>query len=150
MNWALELWNNAVLRNSVLAWGITQVIKLLLYWAVNREFRLERLFGDGGMPSGHSAAVASAATTSAVVFGFSSFQFAVTALLAAIVMHDAMGVRLQAGKQAKALNWVLEQFKTEPGQLFTEEKLKEFIGHTPTQVFFGGLLGIVIALIAMV
>jgi acid phosphatase family membrane protein YuiD len=28
-----------------------------------------------------------------------------------------------------------------------EEKLKEFVGHSPTQVFFGALLGVVVAFV---
>ena len=67
-----------------------------------------------------------------------------TVILAIIVMHDAMGVRLETGKQAKLLNQIVDSFKTLEGKKLAEEKLKEFVGHTPIQVIMGALLGILI------
>jgi acid phosphatase family membrane protein YuiD len=84
-------------------------------------------------------------TSTAFYYGPETFEFAVTAILALIVMHDAMGVRRETGKQAKVINNMLEWFvelgseKVDP-----EEKLKEFVGHSPAQVFFGALLGIIV------
>ncbi len=99
------------------------------------------------MPSGHSATVAAMATRSGMIYGLGSFEFAVTVMLAIIVMHDAMGVRLETGKQAKAINEMMELLKTLGQDITNEEKLKEFVGHTPSQVVAGAILGIVIALL---
>jgi acid phosphatase family membrane protein YuiD len=82
-----ELLANRVLIAGISGWASAQVIKAILYTILNKEFRLERLFGDGGMPSGHSATVVSLATVSALVCGLSSFEFAVTAILAIIVCN---------------------------------------------------------------
>ena len=65
-------------------------------------------------------------------------------VLAIIVMHDAMGVRLETGKQAKVLNALLQEnpFKWE-GEVL-ENNLKELVGHTPLQVVAGAILGVLV------
>ncbi len=146
MNWMEQLLQNPLLVNGLLAWACSQVLKTIIYAIINKKFDLFRMFGDGGMPSSHSATVMSVATTSAIIYGLASFQFGVTAVLAFIVMHDAMGVRLETGKQSKILNEMITFFESLGKDLPSEEKLKEFVGHTPTQVIAGAILGVVIAL----
>ncbi|MBQ5777328.1 MAG: divergent PAP2 family protein, partial [Oscillospiraceae bacterium] len=94
------------------------------------------------MPSGHSATVASLATAAALHFGFTSFEFAIAAILALIVCHDAMGVRLETGKQAVVLNEIIEAFNVFSTEKLPEVKLKEFVGHTPVQVVSGVIIGV--------
>jgi len=147
MSWIIQLWDNKVLMNGLIAWACAQVLKATIYTAINKKFEFSRLFGDGGMPSGHSATVTAAAVSCAICYGLSSFQFAVTAILAIIVMHDAMGVRLETGKQSKLLNQLTDLVNSLGGDLSHEEKLKEFVGHTPMQVFVGGVLGVIVAII---
>ena len=146
MNWIESLLSNQVLISSLLAWASAQVIKAVLFAIMNRRFDITRLFGDGGMPSCHSATVTSMAVSSALVCGFASPVFALSAIVAIIVMHDAMGVRLETGKQAKLLNELMEKL-TDSG-FSSEEKLKELVGHTPLQVLCGGLVGLAVALLA--
>ena len=157
----MEFWNGLLLNRVLIAgisgWATAQVIKAILYTILNREFSLERLFGDGGMPSGHSATVSAMAMMSLLHYGVGSFEFAVTAMLAIIVMHDAMGVRLETGKQAEVINElralleeIVDDFSTEETldkkfqKVFSEEKLKEYVGHTPIQVAAGCILGLFI------
>ena len=97
------------------------------------------------MPSAHSATVTSVALATGFECGFSSPIFAVAAFFAFITMHDASGVRLETGKQAKAINDIfvllsdmLEDVKT------PEQKLKELVGHTKLQVLAGCALGIIV------
>ena len=139
--------HNNILLASFWAWLIAQVLKTIIYVVVNKDFNPERLVGDGGMPSSHSATVMALVTSTAFYFGSDTFEFAVTAILALIVMHDAMGVRRETGKQAKVINNMMEWFAELNSNLPPEEKLKEFVGHSPTQVFFGALLGIVVAMV---
>jgi acid phosphatase family membrane protein YuiD len=62
-------------------------------------------------------------------------------------MYDAMGVRREAGNHAEVLNNLIAMFEhMEDKTIRSEEKLKEFIGHTPIQVLVGAILGIVIAI----
>ena len=140
----LQIFDNHLLVNSLAAWTAAQVIKTLLYAAVHKKLDIHRLFGDGGMPSGHSATVTAMATTAALEYGFASPIFAVTAIIGIVVMHDAMGVRREAGKHAKVLNDLMASLSEDTPP---EDVLKEFLGHTPLQVCFGALLGFGIALL---
>ena len=143
MNWIRDLITNPFVLTSLSSWFIAQVMKTIIYAIINRKQDWERLFGDGGMPSGHSATVTSLAVFSGLNFGFGSFQFAATAILAIVVCHDAMGVRLETGKQAVALNELLEVFELIHPNKISEANLKEFVGPTPIQGMAGILLGIV-------
>ena len=140
----LQIFDNHLLVNSLIAWAVAQIIKTLIYAAIHRKLDFQRLFGDGGMPSGHSATVTAMATTSAIEYGLASPVFAITAILGIIVMHDAMGVRREAGKHAKILNHLLLSLSQDTPP---EDVLKEFLGHTPLQVCFGALLGFGVAML---
>ena len=154
-----DILSNRILVCGVLGWAVAQILKTLIYAMLNNEFRLERMFGDGGMPSAHSATVSSMATAAAIVYGFGSFEFAISAMLAIIVMHDAMGVRMETGKQGKVLNEMIDFLRTEgfveafkkndKMYEFWEASLKEFVGHTPIQVASGCILGIVLACVLL-
>ncbi len=144
----LELLQNQFLITGLLAWFVAQVLKTFTHLLVYKTFDIRRLFGDGGMPSGHSATVTSLAVTSGMVYGPASFECAVCAILAIIVCHDAMGVRLETGKQAMVINDLIDiiDVLTDTEEL-PEVKLKEFVGHTPLQVFAGILVGILVAVL---
>ena len=141
--WEMLL-QNRILITAVTGWFVAQVLKTLIHAWVTKSFDPERLVGSGGMPSSHASTVCAMATTAGRLHGLGSPVFAVTVILAIIVMHDAMGVRLETGKQAKLLNQIVDSFKTLEGKKLAEEKLKEFVGHTPIQVIMGALLGILI------
>lgn len=145
MNLLKELLTNRVLMAGIAGWATAQVLKTIIYAVLNREFRLERMVGDGGMPSGHSATVSAMAMMSLLYYGIGSFEFAISTMVAIIVMHDAMGVRLETGKQAKIINEMIELLSEKNYEMaFSEERLKEFVGHTPLQVAAGCVLGLFI------
>lgn len=146
----LEIFTNELLLAPISAWIIAQIIKMLINLVIERRVSLERLFGDGGMPSGHSATVMSLTTVCGWVYGFGSAVFAISFILAVIVMHDACGVRRETGKQAvtiKELAEALDSLVRERDYSVKTEKLKVLVGHTPLQVFFGALLGITVAIV---
>lgn len=142
-----ELIRNEILMSAIIGWTVAQAAKTLIDFGINKEFTPERLVGSGGMPSSHASTVCALTMSAALVYGVGSFEFAVCFILAAVVMYDATGVRQETGKQARLLNTIMELdlFQLR-GEQF-EKKLKEYIGHTPFQVFVGGILGIVIALV---
>ena len=126
-------------------WFIAQIIKIFTNLFVKKEFDIKMLFSNGGMPSSHSSTVLALATAAAIHTGFGSPIFAVSGILAVIVMNDAFGVRWQAGVQAQIINkMVMELFSNKEE---FDVKLKEIIGHTPFQVFMGALLGTIIAIV---
>ena len=144
----LALLQNRILIAGILGWAAAQALKTIIYTIMNRSFNAERLVGDGGMPSAHSATVTAIAVSAGMIYGFGSFEFAISAILAIIVMHDAMGVRRVTGKQSEVINELMDIFVAEhPEEMLTDEKLKELVGHTPLQVAAGFLLGFVTALI---
>lgn len=103
----MEILQNTCLISAVLAWAVAQLCKLLIELIAHHQLDWERLTGDGGMPSGHSATVTALAVAALLQYGAASFQFAISAVLAIIVMHDAMGVRWQAGQHARTINELL-------------------------------------------
>lgn len=149
----LDILKNDILIVSLTAWLLAQLIKIIINAIVNKTFSLERLFGDGGMPSGHSATVTACALMIGVHEGFTSPLFALALVLAIIVMHDATGVRQEAGKHAQSImditnviNQYLDYVNEEDNKL-RNEKLKTLIGHTKLQVLFGALTGIGVVLV---
>lgn len=141
MEWLEELFTNPFLVAGVSSWFVAQVVKTVIHAIINKKIIWERLVGDGGMPSGHSATVTSLATMALLVYGPGSFQFAAAALFAIVVCHDAMGVRRETGKQAVLLNEIVKSFSVLATEELPEVKLKEFVGHTPIQVIAGILIG---------
>lgn len=142
MNIWHEILGNQVLICSVVGWTVAQVLKTMIDVYLNKSFNPERLFGSGGMPSSHSATVCALTTASGIQYGAGSFEFAISFVLAMIVMYDAMGVRRETGKQAKLLNHLFFENILELDGVILQEKLKEAVGHTPLQVFAGAILGI--------
>lgn len=147
MNWLLDLVSNPFLLTSLSGWGVAQVLKVIINAVVYKKLDITRLFGDGGMPSGHSATVTSLATICALVYGTGSFQFAIAAIMAIIVCHDAMGVRMETGKQSMVLNEIVKSLDIIFTNEVAEVKLKEMVGHTPYQVTAGIVLGIIDAFV---
>lgn len=147
MTFLQELIQNEILMSAGLSWGLAQIIKTIIHLILTKKFVAERLIGSGGMPSCHSATVCALTTSVIINEGISSPFFALAFIQAIIVMYDAMGVRREAGIQAKVLNEITEVIEKMGSDLSNDEKLKEFVGHTPLQVFVGAILGIIIALI---
>ena len=142
-----EILKNQILICGCLGWGIAQILKTIIYAGINKKIDWKRLFGDGGMPSGHSATVTAMAVRSFLIYGAGSFEFAVTFMLAIIVMHDAMGVRQETGKQAKIIKDLASFMESLGRDITDEEKLKEFVGHTPLQVTAGAIIGALVSLL---
>ncbi|MBQ7875508.1 MAG: divergent PAP2 family protein [Oscillospiraceae bacterium] len=145
MEYIIDFLTNKFFITALSAWAVAQVLKVMIHAFVTKTWDFSRLFGDGGMPSGHSATVSSLAVMSALTYGFGSFEFAISGLLAVIVCHDAMGVRLEAGKHAKLLNILVDSFESFSKNELPEVALKEFVGHTPLQVITGIILGVLCA-----
>jgi hypothetical protein len=144
----VTIFDNQVLLVSIFACLAAQGLKVVIELIRNRKINLRYLVTTGGMPSAHSALVGGLATAVGQTAGWSSTEFAIACLFAVIVMYDAAGIRQAAGKQARIINQMLEDY-LQNGKNFDEEKLIELLGHTPFQVFVGLALGIVVSLVAL-
>ncbi len=136
----------SIFMTSIIAWAIAQILKVVLILIHHKKLDISRLIGSGGMPSSHSAFVTSLATGVAIADGFASTSFAISFVLALVVMYDAAGVRRAAGQQARILNRLIEDWQTDNAET-RQKRLKELLGHTPAEVFAGAVLGIVIAIL---
>ena len=96
------------------------------------------MLSTGGMPSGHSALVASIATAIGIKYGPFDDLFAITLVFAAIVIYDAMNIRYQSGLHAHVLN-----------KIHGDKKLNESLGHLPSETLAGSIVGVLVAGILM-
>jgi hypothetical protein len=136
-----EILTNNALLISVTAWTIAQLFKLVVGLVREKRFDLRFFIRSGGIASAHTALVTALATSVAIMQGFDSIVFAIAAVFAVIVMYDAAGVRLSVSRQSVVLNRIVRELRERrPGEL--EHDLREFIGHTPVQVFIGAAVGI--------
>jgi len=137
-----DLLHNRILICAAVTWTTSQVIKAALYSVINHGFDWRRLFGDGGMPSSHSATVTAAAAACGILYGLDSAVFALAVLLAFITCHDAMHSRQEIGKQAAVLRELTKDREND-----IDIVLKEFVGHTPLQVAAGIVLGLIMGVV---
>lgn len=133
---------NKYLYLPFLVWFCIQTFKVIYDLVTTKKFNFKRIIGAGGMPSSHSAVVTCLATLIGKSEGVDSIMFAMATIFAMVVMYDAAGVRRAAGKQARILNKIVET----PGLtgIEVQEKLVEVLGHSPTQVFVGAIIGIIV------
>ena len=126
-------------------WFFIQLFKLIYDLVTTKKFNFKRILGAGGMPSSHSAVVVALCTMIGKAYGINSAIFGLSVVFAFVVMYDAAGVRRAAGKQAKLLNKIVQT----PGLTGVEvtERLQEVLGHTPTQVFVGAFIGLIVGLV---
>ncbi|KAF5175843.1 Acid phosphatase/vanadium-dependent haloperoxidase-related protein [Thalictrum thalictroides] len=137
---------NYALISSLLAFLLAQSAKFVISGYKDKRWDVKRLLGSGGMPSSHSATVTALAAATGFHDGFAGSLFAATMVLACVVMYDARGVRLHAGRQAEVLNQIVYELPAEH-PLADTIPLIELLGHTLPQVVAGGILGIATAVI---
>lgn len=143
MDFLKDLASNYMLVCAVTGYFLAQILKIIIGLIRDRKLDMKLMFASGGMPSSHASTVAALCISCARLYGVESPVFAVTFVLASVVMYDAAGVRRAAGEHAKILNRLLEGL-TSGDPTLAEASLKELIGHTPLQVAMGALLGIVL------
>lgn len=135
---------NLPLVSACLAFAVAQFLKLFTTWFKENRWDSKRLLGSGGMPSSHSATVVALAVAVGLQEGTGSSLFSIAVILAAVVMYDASGVRLHAGRQAELLNQIVCEFPPEH-PLSNMRPLRELLGHTPLQVAAGAVLGCIVS-----
>ena len=135
MDFLSQLFSNRILWVSVFACFLAQFIKV--FTGSEKRVDFSRIFMSGGMPS--------LSTLVGIYKGFDSIEFAICIVFALIVMYDASGVRRAVGKQAAILNKIVEDLQNK--KHIEHETLKELVGHTPKEVIFGAILGIVVGVI---
>ncbi len=137
--------HNKVVVTTFFAWFIAQTLKVAGGAIREKRFNFKWFVGTGGMPSAHATGVTALATSVGIQEGVATALFAVTVMFAVVVISDAQGVRRATGKQAEVLNKVIDDIYWK--KKIHEDRLKELIGHTPTQVFAGIAIGLIVAFV---
>jgi len=146
------MWFNAILESAILANLLAQMVKVPIYYMKHRKWDFGILISTGGMPSSHTAFVAALAMSVALHMGVGSVYFAIAFCLAAVVIHDAMGIRRHAGKNAAMLNKLISDLKESPNLVKKlsepeyQKQLKELLGHEPVETFWGMIFGFGVAI----
>lgn len=146
MDYFIQFMSNHIFWSSVFACFLAQFLKI---FSGKKAIEVARIFTSGGMPSSHSSFVTCMSTMVGLQHGFDSSIFAIAFIISCIVMYDASGVRQAVGKHANVINQLIEDLieDLQHKRPIQQEKLKELIGHTPKQVFFGALLGIAVGIV---
>jgi len=140
-----DLIQNITVWCAFISWCLAQTLKFARHLSGDRRIDFSYFVRTGGMPSAHSSLVCALATSVGIRTGFDSAVFAVTLVVAAVVMFDAQSFRKAAGHQARLLNQMVEEIFKE--HHLSQQKLVELLGHTRTEVFAGMGLGVLVALI---
>ena len=136
--------HNHVLFAAIIGWFLAQALKIPIHYLVEGEWDWHRFHGSGGMPSSHTSMVVSATIMIGALNGFDSMLFAAALVFSSVVMYDATGVRRETGRQAVVINRILQDVLIN-GRPISNVELKELVGHKPTEVAGGALLGVAIA-----
>ena len=148
---------NYPLEIAIIALLTAQFLKLPTSYLLHRKWYPSIIFSTGGMPSSHSAFVTALMIAFALTEGITSPFFAISFVLAGVVIHDSIGIRREAGKHATVLNVMREELdiivkEIQKGEdrdnVKIEKNLKELLGHEPIEAITGTLLGAVLAVIS--
>jgi acid phosphatase family membrane protein YuiD len=137
------VFSNHVLILALASWSLAQLIKVPLEYIQSKRWDWALLLRAGGMPSSHSALVATVTHSIGLFWGFDSPLYALAFVLAMIVIYDATGIRRQAGKHAEVINAMVRDLAA--GHPLQEEQLREVLGHTPLEALAGMILGLLVA-----
>ncbi len=141
----LAVFENKVLIAVLIAWLLAQALKIPTEYLRSRRWMWAMFFAPGGMPSSHSALLVSGTLAVGLYEGFNNPLFGIAVAITMIVVHDAAGVRRQAGMHAERINLLFDELLK--GHMWDENALKEVIGHTPLEVVGGILLGLLVAFV---
>ncbi|MDD2922871.1 MAG: divergent PAP2 family protein [Anaerolineales bacterium] len=139
-----QLLDNKVLIAVIEGWLIAQALKIPTEYLRSRRWMWAMFLAAGGMPSSHSALLVAGTIAVGLYHGFNNPLFGIAVAVTMIVVHDAAGVRRQAGMHAERINYLFEELIK--GHIWDENALKEVIGHTPLEVLGGIILGFVVAI----
>ncbi len=128
---------NKIILSLLFAGFGAQLIKLIWLWFKHKKLTWRDLVVTGGMPSSHSAFVVSLTTSIYLEEGLTA-TFAISLVLAMIVLRDAFGVRRTAGEEGSVINLIIKRLKMKTETHFA-------MGHTPLQVLVGALIGLVVS-----
>lgn len=136
-----QLFKNEIIVSVVAAFAVCQCIKVATTSAERKKFTPGVVFETGGMPSTHSAFVASLALSVGFVEGFLSSIFLLALGVAMVVIRDAAGVRRTVDDLIRTVNAIIQTKR------MRMEHIRVIAGHSPVQVFVGVVLSLITVLL---
>ncbi|HNK64557.1 MAG TPA: divergent PAP2 family protein [Anaerolineales bacterium] len=141
----LAVFDNKVLIAVLVGWLLAQILKIPTEYLRSRKWLWAMFFAAGGMPSSHTSLMVAGTLAVGLYHGFDNPIFGIAVAITMIIAHDAAGVRRQAGKHAERINVLFDELLK--GHMWSDDDLKEIIGHTPLEVVGGIILGLLVAII---
>jgi len=135
-----------ILIISLIAGVLAQIIKLLIKSTRNGKFNLRSIDDYGGMPSSHAAFLISLLTAIGLEEDVFSTSFALVFVITAILIRDAIGLRMELEQQGKFLKKIAKTRKS-GAEIKIPDGIGNRIGHTYPEIMVGGAIGFVVALI---
>ena len=148
-----DIFSNHMILVPIIAWAVSQVIKIIICLITEKKLDMKLIVSDGGMPSAHSATVTSLAFICGWTQGFDSAAFAIAIIVAVVVMRDAVGVRYDTGVNARAIKQLADRTNNDlcDGQPTVDTNaLKTVAGHTPLQVACGCVVAAAVCILYIV
>lgn len=124
----------------LVGWFVAQGLKFIVH-SRKDGVQLADFWVSGGFPSSHTAFVVSFTALYGLKYGFDQPLFAAMAVVSALFMYDAMGVRRSSGENALAI----KELADKTGKRLVT-RLHGAKGHTPLEVFAGFAVGCAVAL----
>jgi len=139
-----QLFSTYIILIPGVTWIVTQILKIIICGRLNKAHSWHEMFKSGGMPSAHSSFMTSLTTAIVLKEGYTSSLSILAVGMTAVVMYDAIHVRLESGKHARILNNLHKQTPVTDPKAKKYFPLETSIGHTPAEAFVGGILGIIL------
>ena len=134
----------------LLVWIIIQVIKIIIDSIAEKRICIDHIFISWWFPSFHTWVASSVTVLALLADWIRSTSFAIALTFSMLFAYDAMNIRYQTWKHAEYLNAIRkdlqENFLTvQPQQ--KKLKLKERLWHTPIEVMWGFLFGVILTFV---
>ena len=127
---------------------IIQFVKIVIDSIVEKRICFNHVFISWWFPSFHTWVASSVTVLSLLADGVGSTTFAIALTFSMLFAYDAMNVRYQTWKHAEYLNAIRRDLQE--NFLMTEQrksKLKERLWHTPLEVMWGFMFGVVLTFV---
>ncbi|MCO5548665.1 hypothetical protein L7F22_002124 [Adiantum nelumboides] len=141
-----SLFANKPLMAALLGFTVAQSLKVFTSWYKEKRWEAKKLLDPGGMASSRAATVMGFAVTIGLKDGLGGSLFAISLVLAIVVMYDTIGVKLHVGHQAVVLNHIVFELPRDH-PLADSRPLQELVGYTPPKVIASATTGYLVVVI---
>jgi acid phosphatase family membrane protein YuiD len=129
---------------------LVRIIKFVIFYfrhGRSLSYTLSHGMTYGHMPSVHSALMISLVTSIGHYAGFNSGAFAISLVMAILIIDDATRLRVYMGEHSRYINMLIDKTNT------AEEnypRLKERMGHKPLEALAGGIIGLILTILLII